>query len=89
MTGGIRYILRFVIAMHQTMLKIKTVKFCIAPQEAGPHDFFGDLHGPPGQTQPYHYDVQAIPECAHKNLYYYNLTFCLEDNQYPTYVLQD
>ena len=32
----------------------------------------------------YVYDVGQIPECAYTNKHYYNLTFCLQDDYYPT-----
>ena len=37
-------------------------------------------------TDYYVYDVAKIPECAYTNKHYYNLTFCLQDDYYPTYV---
>ncbi|CAG7731018.1 unnamed protein product, partial [Allacma fusca] len=47
---------------------------------------YGYGHGHENYDAPkaYHYDGHVIPECAHKNRYYYNLTFCLEDSHYPT-----
>lgn len=30
------------------------------------------------------YDLGKIPECAYTNKHYYNLTFCLQDDYYPT-----
>jgi len=32
----------------------------------------------------YVYDVAKIPDCAYTNKHYYNLTFCLQDDYYPT-----
>jgi len=34
--------------------------------------------------QPYRYDIGIVPECAYTNKHYYNLTFCLQDDYYPT-----
>jgi len=31
----------------------------------------------------YKYDTTRVPECAETNQQYYNLTFCLQDQQYP------
>ena len=39
--------------------------------------------GVPGY-KPYRYDKSKIPECAYTNKHYYNLTFCLQDDYYPT-----
>ena len=35
---------------------------------------------------PHHlkHDLAKIPECAYTNKHYYNLTFCLQDDYYPT-----
>lgn len=30
------------------------------------------------------HDLAKIPECAYTNKHYYNLTFCLQDDYYPT-----
>ena len=48
----------------------------------------GDKHHVKGHhlTDYYIYDVAKIPECAYTNKHYYNLTFCLQDDYYPTYV---
>merc|ERR1711953_154235 len=46
----------------------------------------GDKHHVKGHhlTDYYIYDVAKIPECAYTNKHYYNLTFCLQDDYYPT-----
>ncbi|CAL8148324.1 unnamed protein product [Orchesella dallaii] len=49
------------------------------------HEFHAYRHGKKVHQQPaYYYDQGKIPECAHKNKYIYNLTFCLDDPHYPT-----
>ncbi|ODN05207.1 hypothetical protein Ocin01_01494 [Orchesella cincta] len=49
------------------------------------HEFNAYRHGKKVHHQPaYYYDQGKIPECAHKNKYIYNLTFCLDDPHYPT-----
>ena len=35
------------------------------------------------EYKPYHYDTNNIPHCALVNKEYYNITFCLQDKQYP------
>ncbi|TRY80618.1 hypothetical protein TCAL_13247 [Tigriopus californicus] len=37
---------------------------------------------------PYQYDMSKIPECAYTNKHYYNLTFCLQDDYYPSETIQ-
>ena len=42
------------------------------------------LHHSGSGYQPYRYDIGIVPECAYTNKHYYNLTFCLQDDFYPT-----
>ena len=35
------------------------------------------------EYKPYHYDISKTPEFAYINKRYCNLTFCLQDEQYP------
>ena len=36
-----------------------------------------------GYNRKYKYDTTRVPPCAVTNNKYYNLTFCLQDQQYP------
>ena len=38
---------------------------------------------------PYQYDISKMPECAFGNKQYYNISFCLQDDYYPVWVLSD
>ena len=35
------------------------------------------------EYKPYHYDTNKIPDCALVNAEHYNISFCLQDKQYP------
>ena len=41
-------------------------------------------HAAAAARAPHKYDLAKIPECAYANKHYYNLTFCLQDDYYPT-----
>jgi hypothetical protein len=52
--------------------------------DLAPHNPYSAPHG----YTPYQYDMAKVPECAYANKQYYNLTFCLQDDYYPTETIQ-